>query len=124
MIFGMVGCGDSHEKAAEELLKAMEDLTVVLETIEDEDSAKAAVPELELLTARLESLSERIKTLGNPEDNLKRQLESEYGERFKTARESYLNEMMRIIMLGELVSDPVVEAMEQFKGVDTAPLGG
>ena len=66
--FGLTSCGDSHEAVMGDLNGAMEEFSSIVGSVKTADDAKAAVPKIKELTASVNKLADRIKTLGPPED--------------------------------------------------------
>lgn len=73
------GCGSgvgSHDEAADETLKAMQEFATILEGVKDKATAAAARPRIEALGKRLDEIRKGIEELGEPtEEESKRVLE-------------------------------------------------
>ena len=57
---------DAFEDVIKDTLSTMKDVTKVLETVKDEDSAKAAKPKVKELAKKIQALKKRSKDLGKP----------------------------------------------------------
>ena len=66
LILVLVLGGTTYESATRESMSIMEDWAAILETVKDQESAKAAVPRLERIASRFESLQKRAKDLPPP----------------------------------------------------------
>jgi hypothetical protein len=72
------GCGDSHEAIAREMLSAQQELCQILESVQDDASAQAAVPRVKAIADRLERLSRRSDTLGPAPAEIREALRVKY----------------------------------------------
>ena len=66
LILVLVLGGTTYESATRESMSIMEDWAAILETVKDQESAKAAVRRLERIASRFESLQKRAKDLPPP----------------------------------------------------------
>jgi hypothetical protein len=81
LILVLVLGGTTHDSAARETLAITEDWIAILETVKDPTSAKAAVPRLEGIASRFESLHKRVKELPPPKKEEINALLKKYGDR-------------------------------------------
>lgn len=98
--------GDTHEKAAAESLTVMQDFTEVLAGVTDEASARAAKPELEKISKRMNEIQERMTKLGEPTAEQQQELEKMKG--FEETMKKFMAEAMRVGMdpaLGPILED-------------------
>ena len=82
--------GTTHDSATRESMAIMEDWTAILETVKDPESAKAAVPRLERIAERFESLQKRAKDLPTPKPEELDALRKKYEARTKALSERWL----------------------------------
>jgi uncharacterized protein YicC (UPF0701 family) len=96
------GCGNSHDSLMGKMVSTMEQTADVLESIKDEESAKAAEPKLKKLGERMESLKEQVDEMDDPSPEVEKQLKEKYEKRVKEALGKLMREGMRIGMNPEL----------------------
>jgi hypothetical protein len=85
----------SREKLVKENLKAVEDVTAVLKTVKDKDTAEIVVPRLEIVMKRLEATNDAIKKIpGNDAELVK--ANKAFAKELKAAREALAAELHRI----------------------------
>ena len=77
LVFTVSGCGDSPESITKDMIKAMNEMADVLESIKDKDSAEKAKPKLEALSKKMKDLKERADKL-KVDDKKKKELEEKY----------------------------------------------
>ncbi len=77
LIAALTGCGDSFVKVESDRVSLKKEYLAVLASVQDEDSAKAAVPKIEAIAAKMDELEKRVKALGEPtEADMKQMMES------------------------------------------------
>ncbi len=87
------GCGgDSHESLNDETCDIFTEMTEIMATITDEASAKEAAPKIEALAVEFKDIVQREKSLGDPPDDVKRELE----KKMSAAMQDFFKEMMRV----------------------------
>lgn len=90
------GQGSAFEEVVKEMLASMEKLTAVLETIKDEETAKAARPELRQAAGRWQELRKKADNLKPPSKEEKDRLEKEYKEKMQVALRKFLGHSKRV----------------------------
>lgn len=103
-LFTLVGCGDSHDKVAGDMVKVMEDYADILADVDDEASAKAAGPKLEKLAGRITAINERTEALGEPESEQEKSVQDKYQKKFEEAGLQIERNITRISGLDPAVS--------------------
>jgi len=109
------GCGDSHEAAADDTVDLMEELADILESIKDEDSAKAASAELEDWAEDMQKISDRVKELEDLSADDEKALKEKYKEKMDEVGARIQKEMQRLMMdreLGKHFGDAMGKAMK------------
>jgi hypothetical protein len=73
LVFLCAGTGNAgptkastYETVTKAMLKALSDLSDVLETVKDKETAKAAAPKIDKIADRFEALAKEAKKLGKP----------------------------------------------------------
>lgn len=76
--------GSKHEAALQTVIKSMNDLSSILETVQDDSSARDAAPKINDLGARMKTEVDQLKALPKPskseDDRLKAKYESKLNE--------------------------------------------
>lgn len=88
--------GPRFEEVVKDMLGTMEKLTGVLGTIKDEDTAKAAKPDLRQIAGRWQELRKKAETMKPPSKEEKERLEKEYKEKLQTAQRKLFAEIARV----------------------------
>ena len=82
----LVGCAaDTHSSLAEEMLNNMESLIEVLESVTDSSSSKKAMLEIEKINKIGTDIQERMVQLGEPSEDILRELDEKYRVRGEEA---------------------------------------
>ena len=82
----LVGCAaDTHSSLAEEMLNNMESLIQVLESVTDSSSSKKAMLEIEKINKIGTDIQERMVQLGEPSEDILRELDEKYRVRGEEA---------------------------------------
>ena len=90
------GCGDSHESVINDSVKLMKEMTAILKTVKDEESAKAAKPKLKALSEKMEAIEKRSKALGEPTAEQQKKLEEKFKKENEKVVQEFFAEMMRV----------------------------
>src|SRR6266446_4925348 len=92
------GCSkaSSYATVYKEQIQAIEELTKVLSTVQDESTMAAARAELKERFQRFEQVSKKAKALPKPSAEIKRQIEEELGPQIIRAFDKYRQEGLRI----------------------------
>ncbi len=106
------GGGSDADSLMDEGKSAMAELTTILESIQDEESAKAAAPKLEALGARMKELKEQTDAL--PEEERKSLDDMEEDADAKALVSKMMKEMMRVQMDDKLAPH-VKDAFDSFQ---------
>lgn len=106
------GGGGDADSLMDEGKSAMAELTTILESIQDEESAKAAAPKLEALGARMKELKEQTDAL--PEEERKSLEDMEEDAEAKALVSKMMKEMMRVQMNDKLAPH-VKDAFDSFQ---------
>ncbi len=116
----LTGCSDSQEKGQDDMIDVMDEYADVLESIKDEDSAKAAKDEFAELAEELKEILARMEKLEKPSKEEQAALQKESDAKMKPIEERIQKEMKRI------ASDPklMALAMEAIGGFAATGLMG
>ena len=106
------GGGSDADSLMDQGKSAMAELTTILESIQDEESAKAAAPKLEALGARMKELKEQTDAL--PEEERKSLQDMEEDEDAKALASKMMKEMMRV-QLDDKLAPHVEDAFASFQ---------
>jgi hypothetical protein len=98
------GCGDSRESLTEEGMSTMREMVVVLDTVKDDASAKAAKPKLQALSAKMEDIGQRQNKLGAPSDAEIKVMVEKHGKEMDELGRKLSGHMLRITF------DPKIKA--------------
>lgn len=98
-LVGLAGAGDNAGKL-EEILKdtvgTLEKLTTTLTGIKDEESAKAAKPELKATASKWVEIRKKAEGLKPPTKDEKQRLEKEYKGKLEAAQKKLFTEIGRV----------------------------
>ena len=86
---GSCGEKDTHDKVMRDTHDLMAQLATVLESVEDEESGKAAAAKLDVLVARFEEIAARNEAIGPPDASTIEVLNEEFEERRAKIRERF-----------------------------------
>jgi hypothetical protein len=92
----IAGCGSSHEKVTAEAVRNLEETVDILKTIDSNAAYEEAKGRLKEALSEGRAIKKRLKALGEPSDDVFRQIEERYAERMKRAREQMFKEMTRV----------------------------
>lgn len=114
----LAGCrGNQHEQLADKMISAMDDFATTLGSIQDEDSAKAAVSKLEQLINTMDSLAKQGQNMGEPAEPLKAKLETklrEQQQRMMLKMGEFMAATMKDPRIVPII-EPVFEKLEKLK---------
>ena len=79
----LVGCGDNHEKVAQDYVVQMKKVVSVLEDIETVEDAKSAKSQLKNISNELRSIDARMKRLGKPNADQDMKLKAKFSQQQK-----------------------------------------
>ena len=101
MLFGFTflllsGCGDPHEKMAENAIAILKDIADELSTIRDPATAEAAVPRLKELGGRWRANERRMTKSRGPSVRDLKELDKNYGGQLEEAMKRYFIEVARV----------------------------
>jgi len=102
LILGSCG-SDSKEKIAEESFIVMEEVSKLLEGVNDKATAEAAKPKLEELVGKMNSLKDRASALNLSDDEMKAELEKDK-EKMENLMKKLMGSMMKISMNQEVAA--------------------
>ena len=89
----LFSCGkDPHEAFADDMTTAFDDLTEVLSTIKDKETADQAAPRLEKIAGELKDLMEKGQDLEAPD----KKMDPERSKKIQESMRKYAQEMMRV----------------------------
>ena len=101
-------CGrNPHEAFADDMITVVGEMTDVLATVTDKETAEKAAPRIEEVAGKMNALAERGQELGDPPDDLKKEL----SEKIQEPMRKFSGEMMRISRI-EGAAETVMKALE------------
>lgn len=98
LLLSVPGCGDSHDAVMQDTIEIMKDMTEVMESIEDEASAKAAAPKLAKLGERFREIEMRQEAVGKPTPEQEQALKEKYGDELESVMQEFMAETFRLMM--------------------------
>ena len=110
----VAGCKSDEEKAISGSIDKMNEMTNVLKTIKDTDSAKAAAPTLQAIAKDLKEYQTKMKSMP-PSEAEDKKLKEKYEAPMKEAMNNFMQEMMRVGMNPSLITPEVQEALKAAK---------
>jgi hypothetical protein len=100
MLFGFAlllpGCGNPHEKLAENAIAILKDIADELSAIRDPATAEAAVPRLKELGGRWRANERRMTQARGPSVRDLKELDKKYGGQLEEAMKRYFIEVARV----------------------------
>jgi hypothetical protein len=120
----VTGCGggaDTHDKVAADMVKNLQTIVRVLQSVTDKNTSEAAAKQIRALGASMESAQDRFNALGKPSKEIGDDLNSKYGAQINKARNDIVAERDRITKLGPDVLEPVNAAMRAAMKVPAGP---
>lgn len=91
----MTGCGDSHEAITVDTIRTLEEYAQVLESVQDEASAEAAMPKVTAIGEQLATLRRRAARMGEAPQEIRDAIHDKYSKQLEaarlTVREKYSN---------------------------------
>jgi hypothetical protein len=114
LVCGACGGGEAatYEDAIEEQASITEDMIEVLEKVTDEESARAAVSEIEALAQDLAALAKRMTELPQPSEEELQRITEKARERAKEFQEKATAQLMKLAQYPELMQ-AFTKAMER-----------
>jgi hypothetical protein len=82
----VTGCGDSHEAIMVDTLRAMEEYAQILESVQDDASAKAAIPRVTAMSQQFASLNRRSENMGEAPKEIRDALHDKYSKQLEAAQ--------------------------------------
>ena len=86
----------THDSVAEAEVELVEDLAKILGGVDDEASAKAAAKKIEELAERIDETKKLGEELGEPSEDVKKELKSKYDERRGKAMNDFISAMSKL----------------------------
>jgi len=113
------GCGgkSEREQLKEQEIATMNEAVDVLETIKDEESAKAAAPKLMEIAGRVKDLKKQQNALGKPSKDEQEKLNKKFDNDRKAAHDRLVHEMVRIQRIPG-APDALKDVIEEFIKLD------
>ncbi len=95
--FALSSCSKpTYESLTEDMIGQLEELVSVLEGIDDEASAKAAVKDIEKVTEELKSIKEKMKELGEPSKDKDKELKAKYEDRLNEVLKKFVSVTIKL----------------------------
>ena len=96
------GCADSHDAAMQDSIDLLNEMVDIIESVKDEESAKAMEKKMERLSGKMKALQERMDKLGEPSPEKKAELKKKYEPKQKEAGARMVKAMMNLATKPEL----------------------
>jgi hypothetical protein len=87
---------DNYETVLKQMLDAITRASGALAKVKDDESAKAAKPELEKISTEMADVQQRALKLGKPSDEQSKALEKKYGEQLRNAVKELDDQALRL----------------------------
>ncbi len=117
LTLSLCACGDSFENLSDDTLTLVKDLTVTLQSVKDEASAKAALSDLESLRENYDDLQARATNIGEP---TKEQVEElrDMVKANQAAADTFRAELKRVVKIKAAIAvlRPTLEGMPKLVG--------
>lgn len=97
--FGLAGDDSPHISVVKAMLGAMDKITTQLKTVVDEDTAKAARPELKKAAEHWQALRQKAKDTPPPTKEEKARLSKEFASKIEDAQKKLFAEIGRVQLL-------------------------
>ncbi len=110
LITSLVGCADSYDKVAADMLANMKLINQTLKTVIDQSSSEAAAAKLRGLGVKMVEIQDRLNHLGKPTKEQGDQLNSKFSAEITAVGNEIAKERNRINAMGVAVSKPINEA--------------
>ena len=111
LITTLVGCSDSYEKVAADMVSNMQLVSNALKSVKDKASAEAAAAKINGLGGTMDSVQARLNKLGKPTKEIGDELNAKYSADITRIGKEIAEERDRISKLGPEVIGPVDIAM-------------
>ena len=87
---------DTYETVLKQMLDTITKASGTLAKVKDDESAKAAKPELEKISAEMADVQQRALKLGKPSEEQSKTLEKKYGEQLRNAVKELDEQALRL----------------------------
>ncbi|MGI9013444.1 MAG: hypothetical protein ACR2GY_04250 [Phycisphaerales bacterium] len=108
------GGGDTAESISREMVANIKEMGSILTGITDEASAKAAVPKIEAVRAKMRDAGERAKNVPMPDEATEKRIEAAMAKDMSEAMETIFNAQQRLMQQPELLAiiEPAMQNMD------------
>jgi len=113
--FALTGCGDSHEKAAGDMVSLMNRLADTLDTVKDKASAEAAKDKLKAIGTEMKEMKARMDKLGKPSEAKEKELKEKYEKELTAATTRIMGASMKIAAAGPEAAEILKDVMNDMK---------
>jgi hypothetical protein len=108
-LFVMTGCGDSHEAITVDTVRTLEEYAQILESVQDDASAEAAIPRVTAIGERLASLKRRAASMGEAPKEIRDVIHDKYSKQLEAARVTVRETYAK---MDPLYADQLADAIE------------
>lgn len=105
----ITGCGDSHEAITVDTIRTLEDYAQVLESVQDEATAEAAIPRVTAIGEQLASLKRRAASMGEAPKEIRDAIQEKYAKQLEAARRTVRETYAK---MDPLYADQLADAIE------------
>jgi hypothetical protein len=93
---GVSGCKRTHETVLSDTVSNLKKMVVILQSVKDEASAKAAIPKLQSISKEMKALDEEKKKMGEPSKEVLEELAKKYKDDYLKTLKALNDETDRI----------------------------
>jgi hypothetical protein len=111
LVCGLGGCAKSKQEALmDEAMAALNELCDIVESVNDDASARTAVPKIEQVGARMKDLGQRWRIMGSPPSEEAERLRKKYAEPQEKLTKRFLDNQTKFGKY-PVLAQPVMKAM-------------
>jgi hypothetical protein len=108
-LFVTTGCGDSHEAITVDTVRTLEEYAQILESVQDDASAEAAIPRVTAIGEQLASLKRRAASMGEAPKEIRDVIHEKYSKKLEAARVTVRETYAK---MDPLYADQLADAIE------------
>jgi hypothetical protein len=103
------GCGDSHEAITVDTIRTLDEYAKVLESVQDDATAEAAIPRVTAIGEQLASLKRRAASMGEAPKEIRDAIHEKYSKQLETARRTVRESYAK---MDPVYADQLADAIE------------
>jgi hypothetical protein len=109
LLLTTTGCGDSHEAITVDTIRILDEYAQVLESVQDDATAEAAIPRVTAIGDQLASLKRRAASMGEAPKEIREAIHEKYSKQLETARRTVRETYAK---MDPLYADQLADAIE------------